>query len=182
MAERNTCPRVLSGNWMDSLSSAGQDITFRPACLEDEPFLRLLYAGTREDELALLDWDQPAKDAFVAMQFHAQHTFYHDQYPDADYLILLHGGQPVGRLYLERFDREIRIIDIAILPGHRNRGIGTAVLLALQREASRHRMPLAIHVEKFNRALRWYLRLGFIAQQDSGVYLLMKWAPENAKE
>ena len=144
---------------------------------QDESFLRLVYAGTRREELALVNWDENQKEAFITMQFNAQHTYYQSVYPDADYLIIIEDDVPVGRLYIHRQDNEIRIIDIAILPEYRGKGMGTALLSEILAEGGRKGKAVSIHVERFNRALRLYLRLGFIAVEDQGVYLLMKWLP-----
>ena len=39
-------------------------------------------------------------------------------------------------------------------------------------------LPVRIHVEKFNPALRLYRRLGFTEIEDKGIYLFMEWQPE----
>ena len=46
---------------------------------------------------------------------------------------------------------------------------------ALQAEAAASRLPLRIHVERFNPALRLYERLGFRQIEDRRVYLFMEW-------
>jgi len=150
-------------------------ITLRPVTPEDEPFLYRVYAGTREDELAPLEWDETQKEAFLRMQFNAQHVFYQEQFPAADFDIILAAEQPIGRLYVDRRDDEIRIVDIALLPEHRNTGIGSALLDNLLTEAAAASKPVRIHVERFNPALRLYDRLGFIQVGDNGVYYLMEW-------
>jgi len=68
-------------------------------------------------------------------------------------------------------------VDLALLPPHRNAGIGTAILRDLLAEAAVAQKPVRIHVEKFNPALRLYARLGFAPTEDKGVYLFMKWSP-----
>lgn len=68
-------------------------------------------------------------------------------------------------------------MDIALLPPHRGRGVGSALLAALTAEAEAAGKPLTIHVERFNPALRLYQRLGFAAVEDKGVYLLLRWSP-----
>lgn len=150
-------------------------VTLRPAGPEDEAFLYGVYAGTREEEMAAVDWSATEKERFLKMQFTAQHTYYHQQYPDADYDIVLRNGDAVGRLYVHRRPDEIRIVDIALLPEHRNAGIGTSLLEDLLREGAAAQKPVRIHVEKFNPALRLYERLGFSVMEDRGVYWLMEW-------
>lgn len=107
------------------------------------------------------------------MQFEAQHRHYHQYYPGSSFDIIECAGEPVGRLYVDRAEKEIRIIDISLLPESRGLGIGTRFLLGLQKEAREAGKTLSIHVEKFNPALRLYQRLGFKPVEDKGVYLQM---------
>ena len=157
-------------------------ITFRPICPEDEAFLYQVYASTRLDELAPLNWSQAELDAFLEMQFTAQHTYYQEHFTDAAFDIILLNNQPVGRLYLDRREDEIRIIDIALLPEHRNQGIGSVLMQDILAEAAGAGKPVRIHVERDNPALRLYKRLGFHPVGDTGVYFLMEWSKEELKQ
>ena len=60
-------------------------ITLRPVRPDDEMLLYTLYASTREEELALVDWDAPAKEAFLRMQFTAQQNHYQGFFPHGDH-------------------------------------------------------------------------------------------------
>jgi ribosomal protein S18 acetylase RimI-like enzyme len=154
-------------------------ITLRPVTPADESFLREVYSSTRAEELAPVPWTDEQKAAFLQMQFTAQDRYYHEQYPNAAYDVILIEGEPAGRLYVHRAPSEFLIIDIAMLPAYRNRRIGTHLIGALQAEAALARKPLRIHVERFNPALRLYERLGFGQIADQGVYLFMEWqSPE----
>lgn len=146
---------------------------------EDLPFLRRLYATTRDDELRVLDWSAAQKTRFLDMQFEAQHRHYREHFPDARFELLLLGGEPIGRLYVDRHDDEIRLIDIALVPEHRGRGLGTPLVRELMEEAAADGKCVRIHVERFNRALGLYERLGFRKVEDVGVYYLMEWRPED---
>ena len=152
-------------------------VKFRPIALEDEEFLYRVYASTRDDELAQLDWDDGQKETFLRMQFAAQHKFYTEQFHQAAFQVILLDKEPIGRLYLDRRDDEIRLIDIALLPPHRNKGIGHAILKDILAEGELASLPVRIHVERFNPALRLYQRLGFRRTGDNGVYYLMEWFP-----
>lgn len=155
-------------------------VTFRPVRADDHPFLRALYASTRQDEMALSGWAPEQVEAFLTMQFELQHAHYQRHYADADFLVVEREGVPVGRLYVARWEREIRIVDIALVPEARGRGLGSRLMRELMAEAAEAGLPLRIHVEKFNPALRLYRRLGFTAIQDKGVYLFMEWRPDAA--
>ena len=152
-------------------------VHFRPIRPDDAAFLYEVYASTRSEELAVVDWNEAQKAAFLSMQFTAQHQFYQEHYTKTDFLIILRDAVPVGRLYVARWQDEIRIVDIALLPPYRNAGIGTAILRDLLAEAAVAHKPVRIHVEKFNPALRLYERLGFTPIADKGVYLFMEWSP-----
>ncbi|HEY3897326.1 MAG TPA: GNAT family N-acetyltransferase [Chthoniobacter sp.] len=154
---------------------SGDDAALRPATTGDDEFLYRVYAGTRAEELALTNWTDAQKEQFCRMQFRAQSTDYAANYPAAQYSIIEHRRTAVGRLIVDRRESEINIVDIALLPDARGAGIGTRYLRELMDESRRAGKPLSIHVEKFNRALRLYHRLGFQPVADKGVYLLMEW-------
>jgi ribosomal protein S18 acetylase RimI-like enzyme len=134
-----------------------------------------VYASTRAEELAVTDWSEEQKTQFLRQQFTAQDAHYRAHYPSAEFSVIEREGLPIGRLYVDRWTKEIRIMDIALLPEHRGAGIGTTLLRELQEEARAAGKSLSIHVEKFNPALRLYERLGFRPIEDKEVYLLMEW-------
>ena len=145
---------------------------------EDQSFLLQVYASTRADELALVDWSDEQKQAFVNMQFDAQWTYYHGEYPAATWHIIQRDGVDIGRWIVHRADDEILLMDVALLAEYRGAGVGSQLMRDLMDEAAATRQRIRLHVEKFNRALHWYQRLGFQAIGDSAVYLEMEWQPE----
>lgn len=151
--------------------------TLRPIRDEDAALLFAIYASTRAEELAQVDWNEAQKENFLRMQFDAQRTFYEGEYPGAEFQVILVDGQPAGRLYVHRREREIRIMDIALLPGFRGGGVGTALLNDILAEGERTARPVTIHVESFNPAQRLYARLGFVKIASNGVYYLLEWKP-----
>lgn len=150
------------------------EVTLRPFAESDLEFLFRVYASTREEELGLTAWSDEQKEAFLRMQFHAQHTYYQQHFSDAQYDVILAGGEPIGRLYVDRRDDEIRVVDIALLTAHRGRGIGGRLMRQILDEAAAAGKPVRIHVEKNNPAMHLYHRLGFQEIGDTGVYLLME--------
>jgi len=146
----------------------------RPIQAEDLPFLLKVYTATRWEELAQTNWSDAQKHAFCQMQFEAQHRHYQEHYQEAAFAIIEREGTPIGRLYVARWQKEIRIVDIALLPESRGMGIGTEFLRQLQEEARAVGKTLSIHVEKFNPAFRLYDRLGFKPVKEVGVYELME--------
>ena len=153
-------------------------ITLRPISDADLDFLCRVYGSTRTEELAQTDWDEATKAAFLRSQFEAQHRHYHEHYAAARFELILLDGESIGRVYVARWAHEIRIVDIALLPAFRGRGIGTALLEQILSEGRQRGVPVTIHVERFNPALRWYERLGFRLAEDKGVYLFLHMTPE----
>lgn len=115
----------------------------------------------------------------IRLQFQAQLTQYTAAYPAANYDLILEEGTPAGRLYVDRGKAGYRILDIALLPEHRGRGLGTQLLQAVLAEARAAGLPVRLSVSRENPALRLYRRLGFAPLAEEGFYLQMEYAPRN---
>ena len=81
--------------------------TLRPVVAQDEDFLLRVYASTRTEEMALVDWTEQQKADFLRMQFDAQTAHYKRHYPTAEYMIIEQDGAAAGRLILEHTDKQI---------------------------------------------------------------------------
>ena len=148
---------------------------------EDAPFLERLYASTRADELAITGWSDAQKAEFCRGQFNAQHAHYQKHYPDAAFDVIEQDGASAGRLTVDRREKEIGVVDLALLPDFRGRGIGTRLLRELASEADAAGKPLTMHVERFNPAQRLYARLGFELAEDKGIYLFLRRLPRGER-
>jgi len=149
-------------------------ITLRDATAEDDAFLCEVYASSRADELALVPWSQEQREAFVNSQFRAQHSYYHQQYPQASYQIILDDGEPAGRLYVLKEEENIQILDITVLPQYRGMGIGTSLIHKLLAEGVQRGMAVRIWVESFNPSRRFFERFGFSQIQEDGLNCLLE--------
>jgi ribosomal protein S18 acetylase RimI-like enzyme len=158
---------------MDKNDSANQSkIVIRDGVSEDTPFLEKLYFETRKDEFAQLGWDAPQIEALLKMQFMTQTQSYRMQFPDARNFVIEADGEAVGRLITTD---EIRLVDIAVLPEFRNRGIGSFVLRRLLEEAEDKKKPVDLQVLKTNSpAIRLYERFGFEKTGEDQLYLMMR--------
>lgn len=143
----------------------------------DLEFLSRLYASTRAQELSVVPWTDAQKTAFLRDQFQKQHFHYLQHYPRAHWLVIEHRGVPVGRLYVEPGERDIRVMDIALLPQAQNKGIGTALMEALLDHADESGVTVSLHVEPYNPAIRLYRRLGFVDVEVRGYYQFMERPP-----
>lgn len=152
-------------------------ISLRPESPADEPFLFLVYASTREDELAAVPWPAEHKQAFLEMQFRAQRVHYAKHYADASFDVILYDDEPAGRFCVLRGQADICVVDIAILPAWRNKGIGSVLLNEIFAEAKSTGKTVSGHVEFNNPALKLWERLGFQVVEDKGMYLRVVWRP-----
>ena len=154
-------------------------IRFRPTTPEDVPFLRHVYGTTRVDEMQRVPWSEEQKRAFLDMQFNAQKQHYEQYYPQCDFLVIEIEGEPVGRLYIDRGESDIEIVDIALVPEIRGRGIGKMLLEEILEEGRATGKKVGIYVENFNPARHLYDRLGFRHVDTNGVYHKMEWSPDS---
>jgi ribosomal protein S18 acetylase RimI-like enzyme len=152
-------------------------VALRPEQPDDERLLFEIYASTREGELALTNWDEPMRRAFLEQQFNAMRQGYRSMFPAGEFSIIELGGQPVGRMAIHRGAAEIRVVDLALLPAYRDRGIGTFLMRQVCAEAAKAGKPARLCVLKNNRAFRWYERLGFVKTGEMGFYDEMEWHP-----
>jgi ribosomal protein S18 acetylase RimI-like enzyme len=158
-------------------NSAG--VSLRPVNDADWEFLIGVYASTRAAELAQVDWDESQKDAFIRWQYEMQKQEYDARYPSARYEIILVDGAPAGRIWVGTDEKEIRLLDIALLTDFQNRGVGTQLLRQLMEEAARTNKALRHMVFVLNEnAYRFYERLGFKTIEDVGGYKHMEWLPQ----
>ena len=131
-------------------------ITLREATPDDEPFLLEVYASTRAIEMELVPWTDEQKKAFVEMQFRAQDSYYREQFPNAEYKLMLLDEERVGRIIMFRDKSEIRILDITVLPQYRNAGIGTSLIRKEMNEGAKSGLAVEIYVENTNPSLRLF--------------------------
>ncbi len=151
-------------------------LSLRPSRPDDQPFLAAVYASSRAEELAPVPWTDDQKQAFLAQQFRAQDAAYRENYADGSFSIVELDGVPIGRMIVARLeDDELRIVDVALLPEHRNVGTGTRLVGDVIATAERDGLFVSLHVEVWNPAARLYERLGFRAVSANDVHLRMEW-------
>jgi len=157
----------------------GPTVSFalRQACSADEAFLYELYRTTRSEEIAAWGLDSSQQEMLLKLQFDAQRQHYELAYEAVEHAIILVGNRPVGRIMVLRSQQEFVLVDIALLPGARGIGIGTALIAELRDEAEQAGKPVSLHVAKNNRARRLYERLGFEIREDTGMYFKMELRP-----
>ena len=158
-------------------ADCAQRITLRPVTAGDEGVLLEIYKSSRGDDLRGLGWPEDRVNEFLGMQYEAQKNFLANEYKRAADELILCEGEPAGRLIVERREHEIRLIDLALLPEHRNSHIGTFLIQKVQKEARHEEKPVRLQVIRFNRAVNLLERLGFTRTSETGTHFQMEWLP-----
>ena len=108
------------------------------------------------------------------MQLKAQRSHYENRFPGAEDHIVLIGDKPVGRLWLCTNEHEIRVLDIAIVPGNRSSGLGTWLMRSVMADAHSSGRVVRLTVSRDNtRAVSFYTRLGFKVEAEDALDLSM---------
>lgn len=155
--------------------NAGDAFVSRPVTAEDGAFLRELYYDVRGPEFAMLP--MAARMQLLDVQFEAQRRGYNEQYPGSEQLLIVVGEARAGRLWQHWSTEGLRVIDLSLISGYRRQGIGTALLIRLQRDAAARALPVRLSVRHDNPAARLYARLGFVERSSDAMYLQLEWRP-----
>lgn len=156
------------------LATALGAVARRPRRDDDAGLLLALYASAREAELALTGWDEAQRRAFLELQLRAR-----EQHRDAtraavELWVVTLDDVPVGQLDLARTDGAVEVLEIALMPGLRGQGLGTALLAQVLAAADADGLATRLHVEEGNPARRLYERLGFELVGATGLHLAME--------
>jgi ribosomal protein S18 acetylase RimI-like enzyme len=153
----------------------------RPLSAADQPFLReMLYHAIFIPEGAA-----PLPREIIHSAELARYVEHWGQPDDLGFLAIeTASAEAVGAAWLRRFpvdgkgygyiDGETPELSIALLPGHRGKGIGTALLSALLDAAQTRYKAICLSVSAGNPAARLYQRLGFAVVKDDDTSLIMR--------
>jgi len=152
------------------------DFTLRPVTALDAKFLAALFRSVRQPMFEAMGLEQREVVALCDMQLRAQSMSYRAAYPDAEYLVIeAANGKAVGRLTSARTQAALVLVDIALHPEHRNRGLGAAVIRGMQQDAEAMGLPLTLTVEAVSPARELYRRLGFEVVSEQDLRCRMRW-------
>ncbi|KAB7744119.1 GNAT family N-acetyltransferase [Nostocoides sp. F2B08] len=135
----------------------------RAALTSDASFLQRLFTDDRRPMLTAAGLTRATLDGLLAMQWRAQRASHARMHPQPLDSIIEVGGRAVGRVLIDRAADRTHLVDIALLPEWRGRGIGTAVVQDLISDARSRGDAVTLSVARDNdRAVRLYRRLGFV--------------------
>lgn len=138
--------------------------TFRPVTDADYEWLLRLGERTMRAyaEQTYGPWDEALVRRLFAERWRPAHS-----------RIVVVDGQDVGRLELLPTERGVEVGSIAVVPEYQGRGLGTALLAEVLRDARRDRRVVTLRVLKVNPARRLYERLGFVVTGETATHFLM---------
>jgi ribosomal protein S18 acetylase RimI-like enzyme len=142
----------------------------------DDEIYFAIFAAVRSRELQLDGLDAATQALLLRSQFAAQRHAFAQEFPGADEQLIVRDGVPIGWVIVDRAGAALHGIDIGLLPGEQGRGAGTAIIRALQSEASAGGRDMTISAQRFNvRALALYHRLGFRVTGETPTHVTMVW-------
>ena len=139
-------------------------VGLRSAVPEDADFLyNLLKATMQEYVTQVWGWDEQWQRQYFQENF----------IPDKE-RIIIKGEEEIGVISTEKYDDEIFLAKIYILPEHQGQHIGTELIEGVLGEAFDLGLPVTLRVLKVNPAKRLYDRLGFVVTGETETHYLMK--------
>ena len=155
-----------------------QAVTLELAQSGDDVFLLEVYASTCREEMAFAGWSSDQRGLFLGMRYEAQRQSRVREFPDAECWVIRRDDVAAGSMIVSRSRDEILLLDLALLPEHRNKNVGALVMASLMEEASQSPRAVRLQMESSNPARDWFQRLGFKIVGDSDGNLEMLWRPE----
>ncbi|MFT3743525.1 MAG: GNAT family N-acetyltransferase [Pyrinomonadaceae bacterium] len=165
--------------WHPDIGPGEDRVTLTTVTEGDQDLLVRIYEASREIELSMTNWSCDQRRSFAELQLEGQTRHYKEYYPNALHFLIRHNGNTVGRLYVNRGDAEIAILDLTVLPEFRRLGIGTQLIKGLQKEAGELDKSVRVFVETFNPSQKLFAGLGFAVDGQDGVNLKMVWRAKN---
>jgi GNAT superfamily N-acetyltransferase len=148
------------------------NLALRPATPADEEFLFAVFVSSRDFNLSI--FPEPQRSNLMLMQYRGQQETYTQRYPAAEHNIVSLDGSDAGRIWVAETEEAISVLDIALLPGYRNRGIGRQLYANLIARAGAAGKPLRATVSTANPgSLQFHERLGFRRAGGDGMYIAM---------
>lgn len=149
-------------------------LTLRRASAADDTSCRDLYASTRAD-LRALPLPPLMLENLIGMQYQVQQQGQRQHFPLADTFLVEQEASAVGQLVIDTSTTPWRLVALIVTPAMQGRGIGTAVLAALQQRAAGHADILLAVAQDNHAAQRLYQRCGFAIWASRAPQNEMRW-------
>ena len=161
------------------IPTAAGPLRLRAESPSDAAFLAELFAIRAAPMLHLAGLAEPQVTQLVAIQHRAQTASYRSAFPGACFLVAELDDAPVGRLIVDEECGVAYVVDIALLPAWRGRGLGPALITDLQRRQGAAGGRVRAEVAVDNAAsLTMFAKLGFVRMaSDSITDVAFLWTP-----
>ncbi|MGV3721944.1 MAG: GNAT family N-acetyltransferase [Actinomycetota bacterium] len=149
----------------ETRSAGGMDYQLRPAAMRDYGFIYRLRRETLERYLDEIEMPPEERGPFFARFDVTRHR------------LISVSGEPAGAVSVLERDEALHLANLHLLPAFQNRGLGTALVREVQRQAEASRRRVTTRVLKVNPARAFYERLGFRLEGEQGPRYRMVWDP-----
>lgn len=156
------------------------NIALRDRGPDEEQLWKAIFIDSVRSHFEMLNLPEGELDNLLSGQYAAQTADYRSNYPKAWNQIIVFDRADAGRAIWSTEKGDLLLIDIVVLTEYRGKGIGGAVLNWLFDKSREGQMPIRFCVEKGNRAMRLYERLGFRRIEDLNSHFQMEWRPEES--
>lgn len=137
----------------------------------DEPALRDLYRATRAPEFEAAGWPAAVIDTVCNQQYDWQQSHYRHTFPNLERrVVVATNGSVIGQTAVDRRPDAHRLVDIAVAPHSRGRGLGTRLLAGIIEDADAAGLPLVLTVAIGNPARSLYERHGFVIESSTELH------------
>lgn len=155
-------------------------IALRDCGRDEDQLWKLIFFDSVRSHFDILNLPEEDLNRLLSGQYAAQTADYRSNYPKASNQIIVFDGADAGRVIWSTENGDLHLIDIVVLTEYRGKGIGGAVLNWFFEKSRNGQMPVRFCVEKGNRAMRLYERLGFRTVEDLNSHFQMEWRPEKS--
>jgi ribosomal protein S18 acetylase RimI-like enzyme len=153
-------------------------ISIRRQAPGDAAFLYHLFRANTLRTLELSGLPLAVLDDLIEMQHRSRIQTYRSMFPNAVWSIVEQGGVPIGEIVENDEGDCIYVVDIALLPAHQARGIGTMLMRAVMAEGAARGSAVRAKVMINNEpSLKMFRKLGFTAgEPDAMAFVNLRWA------
>jgi ribosomal protein S18 acetylase RimI-like enzyme len=151
------------------------DLHIRAALPHDADIQTALFVASRP-ELQQINLMPNQVAALIETQQRIHQEGIQQHYPNAKIMMAEREGIVVGQYIVDDGEADSRLIDIAVMPLHRRRGIASATLSILQAEAAHAGRSVSLAVRVDNTAAKQlYIQHGFTVVSSDGLFEQMRW-------
>jgi GNAT superfamily N-acetyltransferase len=112
-------------------------------------------------------WDESFQRAIHAQRWSARSFFR-----------IVRDGMTIGTVAIDEARDHVRVGEFYLAPQYQNQGIGSEVFRSILHKAERRSLPVRLECLRWNRALSFYKRHGFIVTGETEIHFLMERHPK----